>query len=105
MQKSMKRTLVDEVQQRISDLGTTQQAVARACNVSQGHLSKVLSGQTPLATKMEGRLRQWLSDSKTASTDPDELLKLVDRITEGTPARRMYFMHFLRTLEDLVRKA
>lgn len=47
------------VKKAMRERDVTQQALARACGLSQGHLSKVLGG-LEMGARTQGRLQKWL---------------------------------------------
>ncbi|MBD3833030.1 MAG: helix-turn-helix transcriptional regulator [Brevundimonas sp.] len=89
------------VKRRISELGLSQAEVARACGMTQPHLSKILTGAVKPGRKATVALEGWV----TGYTVPDtagQLQRLAQRIEATTPDKRMHVMQFLEGLERLL---
>lgn len=91
----------DAIKRRISELGLSQTQVARACGMSQPHLSKILSGVVNPGRKSTSALEGWLSGCKAPDTAA-QLQRLAERIEAATPVKRMHAMQFLESLERLL---
>lgn len=99
-----KDDLIRRVVERMTELGLTQNELAKACNLSQPHISKVLSGQVKLAKKTKARLSTWL-DRRTSGAQgaPDEVLHSIGLRLQALPQKRlMQFMQFLQAIERLI---
>lgn len=96
--------VIGSVLARMAQLGITQSELASACDLSQPHLSKVLSYQVKLAPKTERKLSAWLesANSTVESTPHDMVRALATRLESARPARRMQIMELLRAVERLV---
>lgn len=62
----MRANLGQEVNRRMEELGLSQLELARACGLSQGHLSKILGGRPP-GPRATRRLEEWLKGPKPVS--------------------------------------
>lgn len=91
----------DAVRRRILELGLSQAQVASACGMTQPHLSKILSNSVKPGKKSASSLEAWLSGSMVPEA-VGQLQRLAQRLEETTPAKRMYVMQFLQTLERLL---
>lgn len=89
------------VKRRISELGLSQAQVAQACQMSQPHLSKILSNAVKPGRKSTAALTNWLAGYNAPDT-ADQLRRIADRIEAATPAKRMHVMQFLESLERLL---
>lgn len=100
---------IEEILAQMAALNVSQSALARACRLSQPHLSRVLSKQLKLAPKTRAKLEAWLarSDVSRASTGGsaptrEELENLIERLSSSSPDKRMQIMHLLRAIEAIV---
>ena len=95
---------IGTVLRRMAELKITQSELASACDLSQPHLSKVLSSRVKLAQKTQRRLSSWLeiAGSAAGSTPHDMVRLLAMRLETLRPSRRMQVMELLRAIERLV---
>lgn len=100
---------IEEVLARMAALNVSQSSLARECDLSQPHLSRVLNKQLKLATKTRTKLEAWLASSHVASASwgaptptREELENLIERLSSSSPGRRMQIMHLLRAIEAIV---
>jgi predicted XRE-type DNA-binding protein len=98
------RDIIVNVLTRMAQLRVTQSELASACDLSQPHLSKVLSYKIKLASKTERKLAAWLElAGSTAESTPHNFLEaLATRLESVRPGRRMQIMELLRAVERLV---
>jgi predicted transcriptional regulator len=96
--------LINEVLERMRQLDITQSELASACDLSQPHISKVLSGNVNLASKTEGKLSVWLqSAGDTTQATPNEIVRsLAARLERLRPAKRMQIMELLKAVERVI---
>ena len=101
--------LIEDVLARMAALNVSQSSLARECDLSQPHLSRVLNKRLKLAAKTRTKLEAWLakpdasSVPKTASNPTQQDLEgLVERLSSSSPDRRMQIMHLLRAIEAIV---
>lgn len=97
-------SLIDRVQERMRQLDLTQAELATACNLSQPHISKVLSKQVKLAKKTETKLAAWLQFAgDSVEISPNDFVRsLAARLETLRPARRMQIMELLRAVERVI---
>lgn len=82
----------------------TQDALAAACGLNQGHLSKVLAGKLKLAAKTRAALHAWLISSHDGSAvNGDEIRRVIERIAQAPAGRQMEIMQLLRIVDRLAR--
>jgi len=98
-------TLVTDVQRRMAELSVTQQEVARACGITQPHLSKILSYKVNPGRRTLSGLSGWLSSASIAAADSadSQLAARVARLEQLAPRKRMQIMHLLDTIEGIMR--
>ena len=101
----MKEELLPLVAKKMSERGMRQQAVAAACGIDQGHLSKVLKKTVPLRKRTEERLRAWVEapDAEDHDGDVPDMQAMLERFSKAPRARRMQIMQFLHLIDRLVR--
>lgn len=90
------------IRRRMDELNLSQKEVARACGITQPHLSKVLSGKTKPGPKTETALEVWRNQD-AAQPALVRLESLARSIAAAPPAKRMHVMHFLESLEALLK--
>lgn len=96
--------LLTKVKTQMRQLGLTQKGLASACNLDQGHISKVLSGKLKLADKTKTALTAWLAEKTDGETiDNSEVHEIVERLTRAPSDRRMQIMQLLRIVDRLAR--
>lgn len=84
----------------------TQQQLAAACSVSQGHVSKVLGGKVKLTAKMRAALSAHVAHLQAPDAIEPRLQDLARDLLATVPAeRRMHIMHILQSLLTLLRRA
>ncbi len=93
--------LVCRVNAEMRDRGLTQDQLSAECGISQGHLSKILKGETQAGRACVHRLRAWLD--RGARNIAQELRDLALELEQAQPERRMHFMHALDGLRQLLR--
>ncbi|WP_366524260.1 helix-turn-helix domain-containing protein [Brevundimonas sp.] len=85
----------------MKELGLSQNDVARACGLSQPHMSRVLSGGLSPGRKTSTALAAWLQQEPP--NDASKQLERLGELIESTsPRRRMHVMQFLASLELLL---
>lgn len=96
--------LITSVIERMDALRTTQAQVAKACGLSQPHLSKVLKKRVKLATKTTQRLTAWLEGlAIQKGVDGDEIIKsIASRLPALPQYRRMQIMQLLTAVDHLM---
>ena len=72
MQDKTEKDLLAAIQKARCDLGLSQAEVARQLDISQGHLSKILSENVPFSNKVARRARSWLATGKGPSKTLEE---------------------------------
>ena len=92
---------LDAVKRRMEELGLSQNEVARACGLSQPHMSRVLSGGLSPGRKTSKALVAWLQQEPLNDTSK-QLERLGQLIESAPPRRRMHVMQFLASLELLL---
>ena len=97
--------LVRRVRERMDALGVNQQELARACGVSQPHISKVLAKKLKVANKTERRLMQWLGEDsiRGGAGQTDELHGIVNRLARNPRIRFIHIMQLLLLVESMSR--
>jgi predicted XRE-type DNA-binding protein len=100
----MARTsLLVRINARMRDTGATQSDIARACEMSQPHISKVLRKRVKLATKTSAKLESWLAGNADEQPEKIEPLQsLSAKIATVGPKRRMQIMQLLGAIDRLV---
>lgn len=98
-------SLIADVQRRMAELAATQAEVARACGITQPHLSKVLNKNVNPGRKTRERLTEWLAStsSETRTEGSSRLAARVARLERLAPGKRMQVMHLLETIEGILR--
>lgn len=91
----------DALKRRIEELELSQAEVARACGMSQPHLSKILSNRVNAGRKATAALEAWRVGD-TGPSAAEQLHRLAQRIENTSPTKRMHVMQFLATLERLL---
>ncbi|MBF0130058.1 MAG: hypothetical protein HQL33_08690 [Alphaproteobacteria bacterium] len=82
----------------------TQAALAAACDLNQGHLSRVLARKLKLAAKTEAALRAWLARTAEEVVTADaDIRGIVERLASAPSERRMQIMQLLQIVEQLTR--
>ena len=71
--------LRDRVERRRRDLGLTQTALAKACDLSQGHVSKLMASHAPIGKAAQRALEAWLAANEPG-TDQVDLAALAAEI-------------------------
>lgn len=96
--------LINEVLGRMAELDVTQAELAAACNLSQPHISKVLSERVTLAEKTKRKLSFWLETAGgVGEASPNDIVRsLAARLETLRPAKRMQIMELLKAVERLV---
>lgn len=77
----------------------TQQQLADAIGVSQGHLSRVLGGKLPLTGKTRTGLKSWLDGGPPAGDPRSQIHALIDRILDISPAKTGLVLSVLHAFE------
>lgn len=100
----MASTLLAKVKRRMSETGATQSDVAKACGLSQPHISRVLRQDLKLCRKTEARLQVWLDDAAGAHPGraQDPMHSIAEKVDALSPKRRMQFMHLLEAIDELL---
>jgi len=97
--------LVDAILARIAADDVSRSELARACGLSQPHISRVLNKQLKPGRKTQIKLTRWLNGSgvqaplEGPAPSIADLQRLVKRMGGKSPERRMQIMHFLRLLD------
>lgn len=97
--------LVDAILARMVADDVSRSALARACGLSQPHISRVLNKQLKPGRKTQIKLTGWLNgpgvQAPLGGPAPSiaDLQRLVKRMGGKSPERRMQIMHFLRLLD------
>lgn len=103
LKSTVSTKLLQQVRERMLALGLTQESVAKACNLSQPHLSKVLSGKVAPGRKTRLVLERWLAAAPEADgRDGEELARIVQLLLAVRPERRMQIMQLLRLIQQIV---
>src|SRR5260370_32024378 len=94
------RDIIVSVLTRMAELKVTQSELASACDLSQPHLSKVLSYKTKLASKTERKLTVWLElAGSTAESTPHNFVEsFATRLESMRPGRLMQIIELLRAV-------
>jgi len=95
--------LLQQVRERMSALRLTQEGVAKACRLSQPHLSKVLSGKIAPGRKTKLVLERWLARASPEASggEAEELARIIYELLATRPERRMQIMQLLRLIRTL----
>lgn len=74
--------LVDRVLNRRRELGLSQAAVAAACGITQGHLSKIEKSKAPLVGKAKEALLAWLEGRRPVRANGRslDLIQIADQL-------------------------
>lgn len=102
---------VDLVLARMATDDVSQSELARACGLSQPHISRVLNKHLKLSKKTRTKLENWLKGSggqlhpQGVAPSIAELQRLVRRLSENSPERRMHIMQLLRVIEAVASAA
>lgn len=96
--------LLTHIKARMRETGATQSTVAKACQLSQPHLSKVLNRKVQLAKKTAAKLESWLTApaEAPAPTSSPTLETIATKLESLEPKRRMQFMQLLAAIDDLL---
>jgi hypothetical protein len=96
--------LIELVNERMRRDGATQVEVAAACELSQPHISKVLSQRVKLAAKTAHRLTAWLgTDTINCHGSAENVIRsIADQLERLRPNRRMQLMQLLKAVERLL---
>jgi transcriptional regulator with XRE-family HTH domain len=95
--------LLVRINARMRDTGATQSDIARACEMSQPHLSKVLRKRVKLAAKTAAKLEGWLVGSAAEQPEKIEPLQsLSAKIASVGPKRRIQIMQLLDAIDRLL---
>lgn len=96
--------LLTQIEARMREIGATQSTVAKACELSQPHLSKVLNRKIKLARKTAAKLESWLTAPTEAPASPPSptLETIATKLESLAPKRRMQFMQLLAAVDDLL---
>lgn len=103
----MKRMTTTELEHQLSVLKLTQIDVAMALNVSQSQVSRVLSGQTSMKSRVAQDVCKYvLMRSKKTGRDrvrsSDELIDAVSAVWDGTPDHARALAAVIRSFALLV---
>ncbi|WP_165828984.1 helix-turn-helix domain-containing protein [Caulobacter radicis] len=99
--------LVDAILARMAADDVSRSALARACGLSQPHISRVLNKQLKPGPKTLAKLARWLNGAgalaplEGPAPSIADLQQLVKRMGGKSPERRMQIMHFLRLLDAM----
>jgi transcriptional regulator with XRE-family HTH domain len=97
------KALLARVDSKMRETGATQSDVAKACGMTQPHISKVLSGKVKLAKKTMAKLELWLAPSPEAAPERTPTLETIAAKLESLgPRRRMQFMQLLAAVDGLL---
>lgn len=96
--------LLTQIEARMRETRATQSTVAKACQLSQPHLSKVLSRRVKLAKKTAAKLESWLTapTEAPAPTSSPTLETIATKLESLAPKRKMQFMQLLAAVDDLL---
>lgn len=98
-----RRALLARVDSKMRETGASQSDVAKACGLTQPHISKVLSGKVKLAKKTAARLEQWLNQNWETQAASSQTLDTIAAKLDGLgPKRRMQFMQLLAAIDGLL---
>ncbi len=91
----------DVIKHRIEELGLSQTEVARACGMTQPHLSKILAKRVKAGRRATASLLAWAKSENPVGV-AEQLHRLAQRLDATTPKKRMHAMQFLASLERLL---
>lgn len=99
--------LVKDIARRMAELGLTQAELARACGLSQPHISRVLQRRLKLAKKTRERLVDWLAHAGPGDSEPlDAMFRLLQaKAKTADPRARMQIMQLLKALDGILELA
>jgi transcriptional regulator with XRE-family HTH domain len=96
--------LLEAMRALIRARAVTQQGLADACGISQGHLSKVLAGKAPLTGRTLAAVRQQLAGPLGSEEITTRLSTLVqDLVASSNFARQRHIMNILEGLLAVLR--
>ncbi|MBB4041654.1 transcriptional regulator with XRE-family HTH domain [Microvirga flocculans] len=93
--------ILRQVRGRMQALRLTQAEVAKACRVTQPHLSKLLSGKIKMGRKTAAALSEWLARSELPAEENGELRRIVEGLMAAPPEKRMQIMQLLRAVQQI----
>jgi transcriptional regulator with XRE-family HTH domain len=81
----------------------SQANIALACNISQGHLSKILKGKVKLGRRARVALAAWLHSEEAIQTvgGSDQMTDLVRRLSTKSEKMHNLIMHILKLLDEM----
>ncbi|MDA9489342.1 hypothetical protein [Bradyrhizobium sp. CCBAU 11361] len=97
--------LLTHIEARMREIGASQSTVAKVCELSQPHLSKVLNRKIKLAKKTAAKLESWLTaptEAPAPPPSPTSLATIATKLEGLAPKRRMQFMQLLAAVDDLL---
>ncbi len=97
--------LIKTVRELMRERGTNQRGLSCATGLCQPHLSKVLRGRLPLATRTSAALLAWIDGGATPATrlPTDDIAALAAKLQGLPPGTVMQFMQIVDILADIVR--
>jgi transcriptional regulator with XRE-family HTH domain len=96
-------SLINRINGRMHETGATQSDLARACGMSQPHLSKVLRKKVKLASKTAARLERWLLNGpEKPPREISSLESISAKVAALGPKRRIQFMQLLDAIDSLL---
>lgn len=103
LKSTVSTEVLQQVRERMLALRLTQESVAKACRLSQPHLSKVLSGKISPGRKTRLVLESWLARTapEASGGEADELGRIIHELLAARPERRMQIMQILRLIQTL----
>ncbi|MBB4039857.1 transcriptional regulator with XRE-family HTH domain [Microvirga flocculans] len=103
MKSTVPAELLQQVRERMLALRLTQESVAKACRLSQPHLSKVLSGKIAPGRKTRLLLERWLARAapEASGGEAEALERIIQELLASRPERRMQIMQLLRLIQTL----
>jgi transcriptional regulator with XRE-family HTH domain len=81
-------TLIARLNAEMNSRGINQDALAALLGISQGHLSKILSGKTPAGRRTVARARDLLDGNFRVASASDGWLAIVGETARGSSAFR-----------------
>ena len=96
-----KEGIVSRVNKRVWLLSMSQYDLSLQTGLSQGHLSKILSGTVNPGTRTIGRLSDWLRGGVPVE-EGSEIQKTLNRLIQLHPRKRQAIMQMMYFVEDLL---
>jgi len=97
----MQKDLIDKLNKIILKRGLTQQQLAKAIGINQGHLSKILGNKCLPGKKAEHNISTWLAKNTPPSEGDSELLALIKESIGNSPQRKEIVMQIMHNLAKL----